>query len=123
MMPSKERSLTMGREYYGDIEGKFWFALQSSSAPERFGAIVELSYSLDENDIDVVKEELEDICKKTPLTKIDKFFENRTSYNDEMLEEAGITRDQLSEYADYKLGKQILDCLEKTGQCNFWGQI
>ena len=28
----------MGRYYDGDIEGKFWFAVQSSNAPERFGA-------------------------------------------------------------------------------------
>ena len=28
----------MGRYYYGDIEGKFMFAVQSSDAGERFGA-------------------------------------------------------------------------------------
>ena len=27
----------MGRYYSGDINGKFWFALQSSNAPSRFG--------------------------------------------------------------------------------------
>ena len=29
----------MGRYYSGDIEGKFWFAVQSSTSPERFGAV------------------------------------------------------------------------------------
>ena len=27
----------MGRYYDGDISGKFWFAVQSSNAPARFG--------------------------------------------------------------------------------------
>ena len=27
----------MGRYYSGDINGKFWFALQSSNAASRFG--------------------------------------------------------------------------------------
>lgn len=27
----------MGRYYSGDIEGKFWFAVQSSNAADRFG--------------------------------------------------------------------------------------
>ena len=27
----------MGRRYTGDIEGKFWFGLQSSTAASRFG--------------------------------------------------------------------------------------
>ena len=29
----------MGRHYDGDIEGKFWFAVQSSDDGEYFGAI------------------------------------------------------------------------------------
>ena len=29
----------MGRYYSGDIEGKFWFALQSSDAADRFGVV------------------------------------------------------------------------------------
>ena len=28
----------MGRYYSGDIEGKFWFGVQSSNAADRFGA-------------------------------------------------------------------------------------
>ena len=29
----------MGRYYSGDIEGKFWFTVQSSNAADRFGSI------------------------------------------------------------------------------------
>jgi len=113
----------MGRHYYGDIEGKFWFGLQSSEAPERFGAVIELSYSFDENDIDDVKAELKAIESKTPMDKIKKFFEENTGWNDEMIAEAGFTKQELSDYADHELGTQILNCLEEQGQCNFWGQI
>ena len=31
----------MGRYYNGDIEGKFWFAVQSSDCADRFGSIGE----------------------------------------------------------------------------------
>ena len=40
----------MGRYYNGDVEGKFWFAIQSSNAPERFGAYENqgyINYSID----------------------------------------------------------------------------
>jgi hypothetical protein len=102
----------MGRYYNGDIEGKFWFALQSSEAPERFGASIELSFSFDENDIDSVKAELKSIEDKTPMEKIDKFFQKNTGWND-----------QLSDYADHELGTKILRCLEENGECNFWGEL
>ena len=29
----------MGRYYFGSIEGKFWFGIQSSCAANRFGVI------------------------------------------------------------------------------------
>jgi hypothetical protein len=113
----------MGRYYYGDIEGKFWFGLQSSEAPVRFGAQLELSYSFDENDIDGVKAELKAIEENTPMEKIKKFFEDNTGWSDDMIAEAGFTKKELNDYADHELGTQILECLEKHGQCNFWGQL
>jgi hypothetical protein len=113
----------MGRYYYGDIEGKFWFAVQSSEAPTRFGGRMELSYSFDEDDISEVKEVLNEIKEEINILELDKFFSTNTGYNDEMLNEAGLTMDDVKGYADYELGKQILDYLEKNGQCNFWGEL
>jgi hypothetical protein len=113
----------MGRYYNGDIEGKFWFALQSSEAPERFGASIELSFSFDENDIDSVKAELKSIEDKTPMEKIDKFFQKNNGWNDQLIAEAGFTKDELSDYADHELGTKILRCLEENGECNFWGEL
>jgi hypothetical protein len=53
------------------------------------------------------------------LQLIDKFFEERNGYNDKMLEEAGITQDELRDYADLGLGKQIRDSIIENGQCSF----
>ena len=113
----------MGRYYNGDIEGKFWVALQPSDAPTRFGGHMELSFSFSEDDIEGVQEELNAIKASTPLAKIDEFFEGRFSYNDEMLSKADISKEELLNYADYKLGSDILKCLKEQGQCNFWGEL
>ena len=55
----------MGRYYSGDIDGKFWFAVQSSNAADRFGVTGEtpnyLTYYFDESNIDEIKEELKRI--------------------------------------------------------------
>ena len=47
----------MGRYYNGDIEGKFWFGLQSSESPNRFGGSMELSFSFSDYDIESVEKE------------------------------------------------------------------
>ena len=66
----------MGRHYDGDIEGKFWFAVQSSDDGEYFGAIDITEENTDSDyhegftdyiiyfsDIDKVKEGI-DLCKR-----------------------------------------------------------
>ena len=113
----------MGRFYNGDIEGKFWFAIQDSEAPNRFGGSMELSFSFNEDDIEDVKNELKTIEETTPMDKINEFFKDRDSYSNEMLAEANITRDELENYADHELGSKILACLEENGECNFWGEM
>tara|TARA_R100001163_G_scaffold13500_1_gene12503 strand:- start:57 stop:398 length:342 start_codon:yes stop_codon:yes gene_type:complete len=113
----------MGRYYNGDIEGKFWVAVQPSDAPTRFGGHMELSFSFSEDDIEEVQEELNRIEQNTPMDKLKKFFENRFSYNDEILSEANITREDVQQYADYELGRKILACLKETGECNFVGEL
>ena len=76
----------MGRYYNGDIEGKFWFAVQSSDASERFGgtgyqpAYTEYDFGEDdfggdvfdveeeaEEDQDIVEEESEPRIKSETL--------------------------------------------------------
>jgi hypothetical protein len=115
----------MGRYYSGDIEGKFWFAVQSSNSADRFG--VEgyqpetLNYNFQEEDLEAVEEEIKNIEESLgdKLQVIEKFFEEVNGYNDKMLEEASISKEELSEYADLGLGRQIRDCIKENGGCSF----
>jgi hypothetical protein len=115
----------MGRYYSGDIDGKFWFALQSSDCADRFGVSGEqpnvLQYYFGEDDLEAVEEEIKNIEESLgdKIEVIDKFFESNNGYNDKMLEEAGITQAELSEYADLGLGKKIRDSIKEKGQCEF----
>lgn len=123
----------MGRYYYGDIEGKFWFAVQSSDAPLRFGAIEEeprfITYYLD--NLEEVEEELSTIQKDMQgnIERLDDFFAQTNGYNDDMIidwylkkydetiTEARV-RQMLIEYADYELGQKIVDCIKENGSCS-----
>mgnify|MGYP003123106614 CR=1 FL=1 len=113
----------MGRYYNGDIEGKFWVAVQSSDSAERFGGMMELSFSFTEDDIEIVQEELKRIESRTPMDKIKRFFDNNSGYNKELLSTAGITENDIAEYADHELGTKILKCLKEQGECNFVGEL
>ena len=117
----------MGRYYEGDIEGKFWFAIQESNDADFFGVKGEappyLSYYFSDNDLDDIKEGIK-TCK-TVLgdwkKKLDTFFENRDSYNDKKLEDViGLKdRSMLEWYARLELGEKILKCVEENGECTF----
>ena len=107
----------MGRYYNGDIDGKFWFAVQPSNAGERFGA-KEISpyyieYEIDREDSynDIVKE-LESIESNGAIKKVDDMFKKlqllkRDGYDDDTLKQYGVKEKDIEEYADYELGKQI----------------
>ncbi len=115
----------MGRYYSGDINGKFWFAVQSSDCADRFGVSGSqpevLNYYFGEDDLEGVETEIKNIEEALgdKVRIIDEFFASRESYNDEMLKEAGITDEELSDYADLELGKKIRDCIKEDGQCEF----
>lgn len=113
----------MGRYYYGDIEGKFWFGIQSSDAPQRFGADPQepstINYYLNSDDLETVQQELADIADSIDLDKLERFFKSTNGYNDDMLAAANITKHELKEYADYLLGKQMEECILEKGECMF----
>jgi translation initiation factor 2 alpha subunit (eIF-2alpha) len=115
----------MGRYYSGDIDGKFWFALQSSDCADRFGVTGEqpnfLNYYFDEDNLEDVEDEIKNIEESLgeKFQTIVKFFEENIGYNDKMLVEAGITQDELKDYADLELGKKIRDCIKENGICSF----
>ncbi len=101
----------MGRYYNGDIEGKFWFAVQSSNAGERFGAIeIEpylIQYEVDRESYKEIVEELAHIKSTSQIDKVEAMFEIVRAYNDDTLKEYGVTKKDISEYADYEMGMKI----------------
>jgi hypothetical protein len=114
----------MGRYYSGDINGKFWFAVQPSNAADRFGQRGYepnyIEYYYDEDNLDEVEAEIKRIENELgdKLAALDSFFSSRHSYSDDELSEIDI-----SEYADLGLGKQIRDCIKENGACSFTAEL
>lgn len=124
----------MGRYYHGDIEGKFWFAVQSSNAADRFGCIGHnnyISYYFHEGDLPEIRREIQSIEESLGkhLDVFIKFFDKTNGYNDETISKyfkkhkLEFCKDKLEDYADLGLGKQILDCVEEFGECGFEAEI
>lgn len=104
----------MGRYYSGDIEGKFMFGVQSSHAGKRFGAEYVVYYDSYQD----IKKELNEILSTGAVARVERMFKNVMGYNDETCKEYGVSVNDLSEYADYKLGKKILDFFDENPKCN-----
>jgi SPX domain protein involved in polyphosphate accumulation len=119
----------MGRYITGDLDYKFWFAVQSSNAADRFGVTgyepSVLCYYFDEENLENVEEEIKNIedTLGEKLKIIEDFFDSHNVYTDDQLTELNITQDELSDYADLCLGKQIRDCIKETGQCSFEAEL
>lgn len=132
----------MGRYYSGDIEGKFWFAVQDSDDAEFFGGtneeeldeetddLIGIYYNFYESDKERIKmgiKECEDQLGSW-LPKLDEFFEGATGYNNRILAKAiGADESDVQEmlvwYARLGLGKKILESVEKIGQCCFSAEV
>lgn len=131
----------MGRYYNGDIEGKFWFAVQSSNDADFFGVEGEAShvnYYYHEDHLDKVKEGIKD-CKSSLgeyKKHLDNFFktDGKEGYNDNMLinyldknakgthSEIGV-KFFLEWYARLDLGNQIYKCIKDNGECSFEAEL
>ena len=131
----------MGRYYQGDIEGKFWFAVQSSDDANHFGGseielqdddgeIYELEYFFNKEDLESINEGIEtcikDIGEFKP--KLDEVFSSSNSYNpDELARQLGVSqakyRDLMETYARLHLGEKIKKCVEDNGECNFTAEL
>ena len=114
----------MGRYYNGDIEGKFMFAVQSSRAADRFGCTGYndyITYYFHKDQLPTINEELKEL--KKAHEKVSKFFEGKDGWTTEMRDEAGITEQEMSDYADYNLGVKIRDCILENGQCEFEAEL
>lgn len=119
----------MGRYYSGDIEGKFWFGVQSSTDADFFGSEGTepnyLEYYFDNTHLDDIKAGIKE-CKKAlgeNKKKLDEFFKKKNGYNDEMLIEAGIEPSNIEWYARLELGEKILACVKENGYCSFEAEL
>jgi hypothetical protein len=126
----------MGRYYDGDIEGKWWFGVQSSTTPERFGAdatFVDYRICNDDDFKDEMKELKKGLGDKRKT--LDEFFKKNNGYNDAMLMEffkakypnytkENLTTD-LSDYADYQFGLDVAEYFKETGEnyCNLSSEL
>ena len=119
----------MGRYYSGGIEGKFWFALQSSNAASRFGGVESepayIDYYFDEEHLEEVETEIKNIEDSLgdKVQILDKFFESYDGYTDKNIEDLGISMEELSDYADLGLGIKIRDQIKEFGVCSFKAEL
>lgn len=121
----------MGRYYSGDIEGKFWFAVQSSGDPAFFGLDsiepeVTTYYGNKDDHLEAVQHAVDDCCTKLHTTRENflKFKEeNEYIKVEKMIEEKVIkdigTKDTQVWLARLDLGLKIEKCIEDTGECEF----
>ena len=126
----------MGRYYKGDIEGKFWFGVQSSTDAEFFGVTaleptyVDFYFHKDDN-LKEIKEGIKACEDKLGLfkAKLDEFFESHQMYNDKQLMEfleikdSSILQTTLEWYARLDLGEKILACVLDQGDCSFTAEL
>jgi len=118
----------MGRYYNGDVEGKFWFAVQGSDAPERFGAIETergyIDYSIDRESLPEIIEEIKKIESNPKVQLLMKLCDkaDTISITDAWQKENDVSREDLAEYADLTLGRKIRDFFEFNPQ-NYFCQI
>ena len=102
----------MGRYYTGDINGKFMFGVQSSSSGERFLAREcepeFVDYEISRDNYSKIIDEIEKIESSGSVDRVQDMFD-KTDYgwNDTIKKENGVSDEDLSEYADYKLGVNI----------------
>ena len=123
----------MGRYYNGDIEGKFWFAVQSSNDADFFGVeghYAYLHYHFDKDNMTTIDKGIK-TCTDTLGSwneKLDKYFKENNGFNDEMLEkQIGLVKNKSKEvlewYARLQLGRQIKKCVEENGSCSFEAEL
>jgi|TARA_R100000081_G_C4697333_1_gene105754 hypothetical protein len=113
----------MGRYYTGDIKGKFMFAVQDSDAGERFGAHEfesnVIHYCIQRESYDDIVKELKSIEDTGAVEKVQKMFEGRLGWNDEIAEKYGVSRKNLEDYADYEMGMKIKQWFDDNPKENY----
>ncbi len=124
----------MGRYYSGDIEGKFWFGLQSSNDADFFGVIGRdpnyLEYAFEETHLPSIRKGINECREKLGRyeSEIKSFLASTNGYTDKQIEERlnlpkENTRTMLEWYARLQLGEKILAHVEKHRTCYFQAEL
>ena len=124
----------MGRYTSGNIDHKFWFAVQNSNAADRFGVTgyqpEVIYYNFDIDSLPGIYQELSNIATSlgSNLILLHKFFSDNTGYTDEKVAEylnveLDVAKNLLKEYADFELGLKIAEAVRTTGQCEFTAEL
>jgi len=128
----------MGRYYNGDIEGKFWFGVQSSDDALHFGAIEQepayIDYYVD--DIEQVEDGLKEARDELGQDeqRLNDYFDKHNSYNHEILIKhyketyiIDLTEKELSRklelLARIDLGEKIHKVVKEQGSCSFSAEL
>ena len=126
----------MGRFYNGDIDGKWWFGVQSSDTPIKFGGQeISIDYSICNDDTfkDKVKQIEQELGDK--LEWLIQFFKENSFYSNEKLLEFMIKknprydkselRKDLENFADYEFAMQVKQHFEDTDEdyCNVSSEL
>jgi hypothetical protein len=136
----------MGRYYEGDIEGKFWFGVQSSDDADFFGSSgyqpEYLEYEFSEQHLPEIQQGLDECLQNLDSKKdiLDDFFSKKEGYTREevcQVLDVPVPKPDtsievykkskynyyLEWYARYLLGKKILDCVKQNKHCSFRAEL
>ena len=108
----------MGRYYYGDIEGKFWFGVQPSDDAEQFGALESSSIFYEVADNDECTERLKEIFAELGMPE-DFGMTHDDVWSAYQADSEGSDEKRQALYASLELGLKIYQCVEKNGFCSF----
>ena len=126
----------MGRNYCGDIDGKFGFACQSSDDADFFGVTGYqpniLNYEFEKDDLDKVNEGIKKCKEESLMIKhLDKYNEitkdenyiNHGTTSSQLGIDDNTFNDFLKLNARLHLGLQIKESIETKGQCYFEAEL
>jgi len=125
----------MGRYYNGDIEGKFWFGVQTSDDANFFGVEGQapyLEYYFVEDDLPKIQSGIDTCLKELGdmKTELDKFFDSGGAglHSKEILQQTfNIQKEETNNfliwYARLELGNKILECVKENNECSFSAEL
>lgn len=109
----------MGRYYDGDIEGKFMFAVQPSTAGEQFGAEPSEPSYIDyyvnkEESYELIVLRLQALEEGGGVERVKIMFNENELFNEKTMQAYNVSRKDLENYADWRLGNQMKEFFDNN---------